>query len=471
MKHLKNCILRTMAGSLLLSSFIACDEKEEIAAPIVNPSVDFSFVVRDFEVSFNSASTGTDAYSWDFGDGSTSMEENPVHTYAEIGDYAVTLTAPGAEKSTSATATKTVSVGRINPTAEFTYAVNELTVSFTGTTTDAVSVVWDFGDGNTSTDENPTYTYSAAGDYLVSFMVEGVEGTTDAVVTQMITLTEPTAYKIEGTIIGHPGSWDSVNGLVETVFDGDLNTFVDAPGEYASTGFVGYDFGEDYAATLTSIKYAPRPGIESRVTGGEIRGSNDPTFAEYDVLYTISETPAAGLLTEAEVSATSSYRYIYYHTPADGYCNIAELEFYGEVKSAAKLAGTIIGHPGSWDGVNGLVETAFDGDLNTFVDAPGEYSSTGFVGYDFGEGYTAILTSIKYAPRPGNESRVVGAEIRGSNDPTFADYDVLYTISETPPANELNEASVFATKAYRYIYYYTSPDGYCNVAELEFYGF
>ncbi|MEZ4962631.1 MAG: PKD domain-containing protein, partial [Saprospiraceae bacterium] len=57
----------------------------------LSPAVDFTFSTQDLEVSFTNNSTGGTAVEWDFGDNSTSNEENPVHTYASPGEYEVTL--------------------------------------------------------------------------------------------------------------------------------------------------------------------------------------------------------------------------------------------------------------------------------------------------------------------------------------------------------------------------------------------
>ncbi len=132
-----------------------------------------------------------------------------------------------------------------------------------------------------------------------------------------------------------------------------------------------------------------------------------------------------------------------------------------------KLTGTLIGHTGSWgNNTATMIPAAVDGDFETFVDAS---SATGFVGYDLGEGKVAKLTSVRYAPRASHPQRMVGGEIRGANDPSLSDFVVLHTITETPTVGEFSEVQIDNEETYRYIYYY-SPDGYCNISEIEFYG-
>jgi hypothetical protein len=57
------------------------------------PTVDFDFSVNLGIVTFTNGSVNAGSYAWNFGDGNTSMEANPVHTYASGGEYEVTLTA------------------------------------------------------------------------------------------------------------------------------------------------------------------------------------------------------------------------------------------------------------------------------------------------------------------------------------------------------------------------------------------
>ena len=137
--------------------------------------------------------------------------------------------------------------------------------------------------------------------------------------------------KLSGTIIGHESSWsNNPKTYKEAAFDGDIATAVDAP---TKTGFVGYDFGIGKAAKLTQVRFAPRTGNEKRMIGGEIRGANDPTLSDYVALHKITVQPATGVYTQVEITTTESYQYVYYYS-ADGFCNISELEIYGNIVDA-----------------------------------------------------------------------------------------------------------------------------------------
>ncbi|OQP59558.1 hypothetical protein A3860_37225 [Niastella vici] len=137
------------------------------------------------------------------------------------------------------------------------------------------------------------------------------------------------------------------------------------------------------------------------------------------------------------------------------------------VGNEQKITGTLIGHSGSYgNNANTTIAAAVDGNLNTYVDAA---TASGYVGYDVGAGKSAKLTVVRYAPRSGQAARMVKGEIRGSNDATLTSYDVLYKITTAPTVGVLTETAINAANTYRYIYYY-SPDGYCDIAEIEFIG-
>ena len=89
-----------------------------------------------------------------------------------------------------------------------------------------------------------------------------------------------------------------------------------------------------------------------------------------------------------------------YIGPTNSYCNIAEME----VTLATKLTGTPIGTAGSYQSKGNTIANAFDGNLSTFFDAPSP--SGDWVGLDLGT--AKVVDEIRFAPRVGYESRMVG---------------------------------------------------------------
>ncbi|WP_052712624.1 PKD domain-containing protein [Methanosarcina barkeri] len=122
-------------------------------------------------VQFNDTSSNSPTqWNWDFGDGSTSTDANPAHTYAVAGTYTVNLTVSNADGSDTIGKAITVTGTSASPTARFTLAPqigrSPLTVKFTDKSVNAASIKWDFGDGTTSTESNPSHTYTT-GFYIV----------------------------------------------------------------------------------------------------------------------------------------------------------------------------------------------------------------------------------------------------------------------------------------------------------------
>ena len=143
------------------------------------------------------------------------------------------------------------------------------------------------------------------------------------------------------------------------------------------------------------------------------------------------------------------------------------LGMFTHLQAQTQITGTVIGHEGSWDGTNGLVFSAFDGDLNTFIDGP---PTIGWVGYDFGESDVPVITTWKFAPRSGFVDRMNGTQLRGSNNANFLNiYDVLFTIEGDPVDTVLTEAAINASKAYRFVYWYGNIWSYSNISEFELY--
>ena len=150
--------------------------------------------------SIESASLGgITTWTWDFGDGTTSNERNPAHTYLETGSFTVSLTVAGQGGSDTETRKGYIQLTKPSvPVANFTAKPRSgngpLVVQFTDTSTGHISSrLWDFGDGTTSTEQNPihTYTFKDTGDFTVSLSVTGLGGTDTETKTKYIHLNTP----------------------------------------------------------------------------------------------------------------------------------------------------------------------------------------------------------------------------------------------------------------------------------------
>ncbi len=88
---------------------------KNIEGLVLSTVPDFTFDVSSLTVDFTDASILAVSYSWDFGDGNTSTEASPTHTYAVAGTYDVTLTTTN-DAGVSRSITKPVPVGGVEPT-------------------------------------------------------------------------------------------------------------------------------------------------------------------------------------------------------------------------------------------------------------------------------------------------------------------------------------------------------------------
>ncbi len=141
------------------------------------PDTKYAVAVSDKTVNFTDTTAATPSpitnRIWDFGDGNTSTQQNPQHTYAATGTYKTCLTTVNACGADSIC--KFVTTTCALPDTKFSYTLNEKTATFMDTTAATPSAfntwIWEFGDGNTSTQQNPQHTYTNTGTYLTCLIV------------------------------------------------------------------------------------------------------------------------------------------------------------------------------------------------------------------------------------------------------------------------------------------------------------
>lgn len=129
---------------------------------------------------FVNTSTGINlSYAWDFGDGGSSTQASPAHTYAAAGTYNVCLTVTDVCAGTS-TFCSNVTTTCATPQSLFGATVNMGSVTFADQSIHAPTAwAWDFGDGGTSSLQNPTHTYAGPGTYSVCLTTTNACGSDD----------------------------------------------------------------------------------------------------------------------------------------------------------------------------------------------------------------------------------------------------------------------------------------------------
>lgn len=194
------------------------------------PQANFAFVPGGLTVLFQDASQFTPtAWLWSFGDGNTSSQQNPVHQYASNGTYTVCLIANnscGAD-----TICLPINTNCSAPTASFTVSTNNYDATFTDTSPSAQQWLWTFGDGNSSTSQNPMHTYGATGTYQVCLAIQDSCGLDSS--CQMVTITCPIPT----------ANWSNVTNNLTVNFT-DMATG-------SPTGYL-WDFGDGNTSTQAS---------------------------------------------------------------------------------------------------------------------------------------------------------------------------------------------------------------------------
>lgn len=204
--------------------------------------------VHPLSVDFSNASSGDyDTIYWDFGDGSTSSEENPNHIFSTKGNFTVTLTVSGS----GGTDQKSILITVYNPvSANFSATpitgIAPLSVTFTNQSSgDYSSLLWDFGDGTTSTLLNPIHSFTEKGSYTISLVATGPGGTDELIQTDYINVyspaeaaftASPTAGSFPLTVQFNNTSTGDYDTYLWNFGDGTNSTEPDPVHEYAAQG-------------------------------------------------------------------------------------------------------------------------------------------------------------------------------------------------------------------------------------------
>lgn len=133
-------------------------------APSANFSSDVNSGCLPLSIQFENLTIGNNTYLWSFDDGTNSNLDDPNHTFTSIGCKNVTLLATSPNGCTNTFIADNFICVVDGPNVQFTTDITEITsdnstVEFTNQTTGATSFVWNFGDGNLSTDYSTSHTF------------------------------------------------------------------------------------------------------------------------------------------------------------------------------------------------------------------------------------------------------------------------------------------------------------------------
>jgi PKD repeat protein len=199
----KNPSSQTLTGgahtvTLIVTSNVGCvDSSSQTVTATAKPTAAFTVTSSSSQClsgnsfTFSNTTSGSNvSYIWNFGDGSGSGSATPTKSYTAAGTYTIKLYATNSGGTDSTTQTVVVTAGT---TAGFGYSVAGNTVTFSDSSTNAVSYAWDFGDGFTSSLANPARAYTTLGSYTVKLITTSSNGCKDSVSQNITVGTLPTA--------------------------------------------------------------------------------------------------------------------------------------------------------------------------------------------------------------------------------------------------------------------------------------
>ncbi|MGI9551621.1 MAG: PKD domain-containing protein [Aurantibacter sp.] len=224
---------------------------------------------------------GIASYAWDFKDGGNSTNANPTHTFDSAGSYNVELTVTD-ENGLTDKATTTITVSEPQNEApvsvigaDRTSGEAPLVVKFTGSNStddnEIATYVWNFKDGGSSTNANPTHTFDSAGSYIVELTVTDQNGLTDkASVTIAVNEPQPQNQAPVALASANPTSGDAP---LNVSFNGTASTDDKSITQYL------WDFGNNETSSVAnpSLTY-DTPGVynaQLTVTDAEGLSSTD----------------------------------------------------------------------------------------------------------------------------------------------------------------------------------------------------
>lgn len=204
------------------------------------------------KVTFRDSSESAISYLWDFGDGSTDDSPNPIHTFNTNGQYIVSLTTSNNNCSNITIDTLAIEVMQINFGFDTIVCYGD-SIPFTDSSVAAQEYLWDFGDGNISTRQNPKHLYDLPDSYNVSLITTSNKICKDTLERQ-ITVNQPkSVYDIRRTcntpkritFINHSLgadsiSWNFGDGSPEVSDSLTAHTYVNT-GDYILT-FTSFNF-------------------------------------------------------------------------------------------------------------------------------------------------------------------------------------------------------------------------------------
>lgn len=365
----------------------ATGEPDTDTTPTVSATANITTGVAPLEIEFTGLAAGGNgalSYEWDFGDGETSTQLSPNHSYGAAGTFSAKFKATD-EDGDFAAATVTINVGTeslpaVTAAADVTQGLAPLNVQFTATVVggDApVTVAWNFGDGETSAEVAPAHVFNTPGSYGATVTATDATGDS-AQATVLITVGNDAIPVVAISATPTSGAAPLPVAFTASVAGGN------APLTYA------WSFGDATTATTMNANhtYAADGSFQAKLTVTDADGD----IAAANVTIVVNSNQSA-MLPDLQVGAwdaygtglddvyepndaTATYLGDYTSSPfsiSDAYIDEVDVTYYVDVVNFGKALNTPFdvdfyqnapGGPGvtvygdDWDTVNSLAENA-----------------------------------------------------------------------------------------------------------------
>ncbi|MEY3417248.1 MAG: hypothetical protein RL060_1360 [Bacteroidota bacterium] len=245
-----------------------------------------------------------------------------------------------------------------------------------------------------------TFTWStvAEGNYTLTAVATDDKGGTQTSASISISIAPDQTCSIASKALkyGSTPAYQNGTATYSKAFDGNVSTFFD----YANPtgGYTALSFGANKSAKVNKVRFYPRSGQEGRMVGGKFQGSNDSLFSTGIVdLYTITTQPTSLTWSEGIITSLSSFKFLRYLSPINGYCNVNEIQFCGSIITnnmfpitsiTAPLQNTTLTAPAS------VTIHATASDTDGTITNVAFYAGATLIATDFTSPYTTDWTSV-----------------------------------------------------------------------------
>ena len=269
------------SNTLTRTNYITVYGKPQVNFIVSDSTACFPHPAQFTDLSVPATNTTNTSWLWDFGDGTQSTDQNPLHVYEQTGNYTVNLKVTNDKGCYSVFTRQAYIIIAGGVVTDFSNTLpsvckTPVSISFTNTSSGPgnLSWIWDFGDGNTSTAQHPDHSYNTPGNYTVTLITSSSSGCTDTLrKTDLLTIRNnltsfdiPDSVCIDAQINFLNNSNPSADSITTWYFgDGQTSSEVNPVRSYSAIGTYNIKLVNTYTycsdSVTKSIRVLPRPVV------------------------------------------------------------------------------------------------------------------------------------------------------------------------------------------------------------------